>query len=124
VRARHRLSDTLDLTGAIRRREIGSRELLEHLLARVERLNPKLNAAITFDAGRARWRADEADRTLARGEARGPLHGLPMTIKDTFETAGMRTTAGAPSLSSHVPSHDATAVGAARRRRRDRLRQD
>jgi amidase len=101
---------TLDLAGAIRRRELGSRELLEHLLARVERLNPKLNAAITLDADRARQRADEADRALARGEARGPLHGLPMTIKDTFETAGMRTTAGAPSLSSHVPSDDATAV--------------
>jgi amidase len=76
----------------------------------VERLNPKLNAVITVDAERARERADEADRALARGEARGPLHGLPMTIKDTFETAAMRTTAGAPSLSSHVPSGNATAV--------------
>jgi amidase len=100
----------LDLAAAIRRREIGSRELLEHFLARVERLNPKLNAVVTLDAERARARADEADRALARGEARGPLHGLPMTIKDTFETAGIRTTAGAPVLSNHVPSRDATAV--------------
>jgi amidase len=90
----------LDLAAAIRRREIGSRELLEHLLARVECLNPKLNAVVTL----------EADRALARGEVRGPLHGLPMTIKDTFETAEIRTTAGAPAFSSHVPSRDATAV--------------
>ena len=100
----------LDLAAAIRRREIGSREILEHCLARVERLNPKINAVVTLDAERALRRADEADRALARGEVRGPLHGLPMTIKDTFETAGMRTTAGAPALSSHVPSRDAAAV--------------
>jgi amidase len=100
----------LDLAAAIRRREIGSRELLEHLLARVERLNPKLNAVVTLEADRARLYADEADRALARGEVRGPLHGLPMTIKDTFETAEIRTTAGARALSSHVPSRDATAV--------------
>ena len=63
--------------------------------------------------GSARARdADAADRELARGRARGPLHGLPMTIKDTFETAGLRTTAGAPELAEHVPD--------ARRRRRSR----
>ncbi len=100
----------LDLAAAIRRREIGSRELLEHYLARFERLNPMINAVVTLDAEHARQRADEADRALARGEAHGPLHGVPMTIKDTFETAGIRTTAGAPMLSRHVPSRDAAAV--------------
>ncbi|MGH7897682.1 MAG: amidase family protein, partial [Candidatus Binatia bacterium] len=100
----------IELAAALRRREVGSRELLDHYLDRVERLNPALNAIVTLDVERARRRADEADRALARGEARGPLHGLPMTVKDTFETAGLRTTAGAPVLSEHVPATDATAV--------------
>src|SRR5580765_1446578 len=86
------------LAKALRAGELGSRELLEHYLARVERLNPRLNAVVTLDLERARRRADEADAARARGALFGPLHGLPMTIKDSLETAGLRTTCGVPDL--------------------------
>jgi amidase len=99
-----------ELAAALRRRELGSRELLEHFLARIERWNPALNAVVTLDVERARAAADAADRALARGEAAGPLLGLPMTVKDTFETAGLRTTCGVPELSGHVPAADAISV--------------
>ncbi|HEY6649214.1 MAG TPA: amidase [Mycobacterium sp.] len=97
------------LAEAIRRRDLSSRELLEHYLARVERLNPPLNAVVTLDAEAARHAADNADAALARGEVTGPLHGVPMTIKDTYETAGMRTTSGLAAW-DHVPERDAEAV--------------
>jgi amidase len=98
------------LAAAIRTKRIGSRELLEHYVQRVERLNPRINAVVTVELDRARRRADAADAALARGEVWGPLHGVPMTIKDSFETAGLRTTAGAKELAQHVPADDATAV--------------
>jgi amidase len=97
------------LADAIRRRDISSRELLEHYLARVERLNPPLNAVVTLDTDGASKAADDADAALARGDIRGPLHGVPMTIKDTYETAGMRTTCGLEAW-DHVPELDAEAV--------------
>lgn len=99
-----------ELVAALRRKEVSSRELLDHYLARVERVNPRLNAVVTLDVERARKRAAAADEALARGELWGPLHGLPMTIKDTFETAGLRTTAGFSPLADHVPTVDAVAV--------------
>src|SRR6478672_13637554 len=83
-----------ELSEAIRRRELSSRELLDHYLSRVERLNPSLNAVVTQDPEAARSAADAADAAVARGEVVGPLHGVPMTIKDTYETAWMRTTCG------------------------------
>jgi amidase len=100
-----------DLLGALRRREVGSRELLEHHLTRIERFGPGLNAVVTLDVERARATADACDRALAQGEVRGPLFGLPMTVKDSFETAGLRTTCGVPELSQHVPRADAVAIG-------------
>lgn len=100
----------LELVVAIRNREISSRELLDHYLERSERHNPAINAIVTLDVEGARTRADEADAALARGEPWGPLHGLPMTVKDTLETAGVRTTAGAPIHREHVPTRDALAV--------------
>jgi len=99
-----------DLTAAIQAREVSSRELLEHYLQRVERLNPKLNAVVTLAVDAARERAAAADQALARGETWGPLHGLPMTIKDVYETAGIRTTCGIDTLADHVPSANAVAV--------------
>ena len=72
--------------------------------------NPAVNAVITLDAERARAAADAADAATARGDDLGPLHGLPMTIKDVFETEGLRSTSGAPELMDHVPDHDASAV--------------
>jgi len=100
----------LELAVAIRNREVSSRELLEHYLRRIERHNPAINAIVTLDVERARAQADAADAALARGESLGPLHGLPITVKDTVETAGLRTTAGAPLHAEHVPAQDAPAV--------------
>ena len=76
---------SFELAAAIRRRKVGSRELLDHYLARIERRNSRINAVVTLDVERARQRADEADRALSRGEDWGPLHGLPITVKDTLE---------------------------------------
>ncbi len=99
-----------DLAAMIRRKEISSRELLDYFLGAVAEKNEALNAVVTLDEGRAREAAADADEAIARGDALGPLHGLPMTIKDTFETAGLRTTAGAPEFSDHVPTRDADPV--------------
>jgi amidase len=99
-----------DLVAAIEAKELGSRELLDHLLARVDDLNPAINAVVTLDVERARAAADAADEATARGDDLGPLHGLPMTVKDCFETAGLRTTCGAPELADHVPATDAATV--------------
>ena len=98
------------LIAGLRTRRLGSRELLDRYLQRIDRFNPALNAVVTLDLDRARQRAEAADAALARGEVWGPLHGLPMTIKDAIETAGLRTTCGAEGLADHVPTIDATAV--------------
>jgi amidase len=103
LRPAHALAD------AIRHRDVSSRELLEHYLARVERLNSPLNAVVTVDADSALKAADAADAAIARGDAVGPLHGVPMTVKDTYLTAGMRTTCGLPAW-DHIPEDDAEAV--------------
>ncbi|MDH4146126.1 MAG: amidase [Acidimicrobiia bacterium] len=99
---------------AIRDREISSRELLDTYLARIDRLNPKVNAVVTLDEERARRAADDADRATAAGSATGRLHGLPVTIKDALETAGIRSTGGAVELAEHVPALDAPAVASLR----------
>ena len=82
---------------------LSSRDLLEHYVARIGRYNPSVNAVIAMDLEHARQRADEADAATLRGERWGPLHGLPMTIKDTWEVPGMACTAGAPEYRHHVP---------------------
>jgi len=96
-----------DLAAALRAKDVSSRELLALYEERIGRLNPSINAVVSPDFERARRRAAEADEATARGESWGPLHGLPMTIKDTYEVAGMRTTAGAPQYAEHVSSADA-----------------
>jgi len=95
---------------AIRRREVSCREVVLAQLERVRRHNPSLNAIVTLDEEGALRRADQADEALARGLSWGPLHGVPITIKDAFETAGLRTTAGYPPLAHHVPASDAPLV--------------
>lgn len=100
----------IELAKKIRQREVSSREVLDHLLERVATLDTRINSVVTIDAKRARAEADAADTALARGEIRGPLHGVPMTIKDSFQTAGMRTTSGAPELADFVPQEDAWPV--------------
>jgi len=104
-----------ELAAAIRGKEISSTELVECYLDRIEALNPGLGAVVAVAAERACSEAGEADRRLARGEQVGPLHGLPVTVKDCLETAGMRTTCGAAELAGYVPDHDAEAVGRLRR---------
>jgi len=106
---------TTELVAALRERRVSSRELLDGYLERIATHNPALNAVVTLDPDGARAAADAADRATARGHATGALHGLPMTVKDAFETAGMRTTAGAPDLAGYVPATDADAVARLRR---------
>jgi len=103
-----------ELATAIRTREVSARDVVEDHLARIARHNPRLNAIVTLDADGARRRADEADAAVARGEPLGPLHGVPVTIKDAFETAGLRTTASHKPLAHHVPGRDATVVARVR----------
>jgi amidase len=98
------------LAAALRAREFTSRELLELYLDRIERLNREVNAVVTLDADRARAAADASDAARARGDDLGPLHGLPVTIKDAIETEGIRSTGGATELVDHVPAADAPAV--------------
>ena len=106
------LRSATELVAALKSGTVGSRELLEVYLERIARLNPPLNAVVTLDAERARKAADAADHARSRGQSLGPLHGLPMTVKDTLETAGIRTTAGAPITSTRSPD---TAVRLSRR---------
>ncbi|MGC0400324.1 amidase [Streptomyces sp. SAI-126] len=93
---------------ALDRREISSRELLDLHLDRINASH--VNAVITRDDEAARAAAQAADERRARNEKRGSLDGLPLTIKDSFETAGLRTTSGAEDLADHVPARDADAV--------------
>lgn len=90
--------------------EISSRELLEASISRIERLNPAINAVVATDYEAARQRADAADAARARGESWGVLHGLPITLKDTWEVPGMPCTAGASALREHRPQKPAPAV--------------
>ncbi len=99
-----------ELMVALRQRSLSSRELTGHLLDRIGRENPRLNAVVALDAERALAAAADADAATARGAATGPLHGLPMTVKDVWETEGLVTTSGAPELAGYVPTTDALAV--------------
>jgi amidase len=99
-----------ELVSQMVRRQISSRELVEAYLQRIEQHNPALNAVVTLDPERAWVAADAADAAIARGMVLGPLHGLPITVKDCLATAGMRTTAGAAMLAEYVPEEDAEAV--------------
>ncbi len=98
------------LLAQLRERTLTAVELLERHRVRLERLNPALNAVIATNFEAARARAQQADQAAASGEFWGPLHGLPMTIKDTFEVAGMTTVAGAPMLKDYRPKAHAPAV--------------
>ena len=99
------------LLAALERKETSSEELLRLFLARIEKLRGAVNAVVTLDAERALGEARLRDAERASGELRGPLHGLPVTVKDSFETEGLRTTSGGtPELTAHLPARDADAV--------------
>ena len=99
-----------EVARAIRRGDVSSVELTTRTVERIKRYNPRLNAIVTLTEDAALARARAADEARARGDWWGPLHGVPCTIKDTFETAGVKTTAGVSSLAQHVPARDAAVV--------------
>jgi amidase len=105
----------VDLARRLRAREISARELLGAYLERIARVNPAINAIVTLAGERATEQAAAADEAAARGEFTGPLHGLPIAIKDLVETAGIRTTYGSPVFADHVPQTDAPMVTALKR---------
>ena len=109
------LEPATKLAARIRNGELSSRELLLVNLERAEALNPAVNAVITQDASGALDAAARADEARAKGHELGPLHGLPITVKDAIEVAGLRSTGGATALKDHVPSVDAPAVARLRR---------
>ncbi|MBI2218216.1 MAG: amidase [Candidatus Rokubacteria bacterium] len=99
-----------DLAAAVRRKTVGAVELLELYVARMEKYNPRLNAIVVTDLLGARARARAADRALARGQVWGPLHGVPITVKESFDVAGMPTTWGVPELKDSVATKNALLV--------------
>ena len=94
----------------LRARKIGSRELLEYFIRRIERYGEAINAVIVRDLERARARADQADREIGRRDLLGPLHGLPMTIKESFHFAGTPTTFGFPEFRGNLAVNNAVVV--------------
>lgn len=98
------------LAAAIARRELSSVDVVEAYLERIARVNPALNAVFQVQHESARAAARRADEDLARGRSHGPLHGVPMTIKDSLDTAGVISTAGTLGRREFVPGTDATVV--------------
>ena len=96
----------VDLAGMIRRREVSARELLAVCLARIDAVNPVLNAVVTLVPDMAEAWAAEADARTAQGDELGPLHGLPVAHKDLALTKGIRTTLGSPLFAHFVPTED------------------
>jgi amidase len=104
------LRSATQLLTMLRRRQIGAVELLNLFLARVDRLNPALNLIVCLDIEAALRAARQADDSLTAGASRAALHGLPMTIKDCWEVAGMTATCGIPALAHYRAARDAAAV--------------
>jgi aspartyl-tRNA(Asn)/glutamyl-tRNA(Gln) amidotransferase subunit A len=94
----------------VRDRKISPVELTQRCLARIERLNPKLNAFITVTAESALAQAREAESEIQRGHWRGPLHGIPIALKDLFDTAGVPTTAASGLFKDRIPAQDSEVV--------------
>jgi amidase len=99
-----------ELAALVRKREISPVEVLDAHLAVIDRLNPALNAIVTLAADRARTDARTAEQAVTRGDKLGPLHGLPIGIKDIVATANIRTTYGCPLYADNVPTEDAEVV--------------
>jgi aspartyl-tRNA(Asn)/glutamyl-tRNA(Gln) amidotransferase subunit A len=94
----------------IQKRKVSPVEITEACLARIERIDPQLNAFITVTAEAARQEARRAEEEITRGSWRGPLHGIPLALKDLVETAGVKTTAASAVLLENVPQSDAAIV--------------
>jgi len=102
------------LAAAIRDGRVTSAEVVDACLARIDEVNPALNAVVQFRADAARDEARQADAEVAAGDPLGPLHGVPMTIKDSLDTVDLITTGGSRGRASFVPAQDATVVRRAR----------
>jgi len=107
--------EIVQVSELLRRRKVSPVELLDAVLANVERLNPLVNAFITVNTDEARHAARVAEQEIIKRHYRGPLHGVPISIKDNIETRGLRTTAGSKILADFVPQQDADVVRALRR---------
>jgi len=99
-----------ELAPKIKARKISPVELTQAVLDRIEKLDPALNAYITVDAGGAMRAARRARRQIAAGKYLGPLHGIPISLKDLYDTKGLPTTAGSKIMRDRVPDEDATSV--------------
>ena len=109
------MTEPCDLTAVEARRLIGRKalspvELLESCLRRIEAVNPAVNAMVALDEPGARRAAQATEAAVMRGDELGPLHGLPVGIKDLEETAGLRTTYGSPIFRDFVPEADCGVV--------------
>ena len=100
----------IELTARVRRKDLSARDVMGAHLARIERVNPKVNAIVTLVADRAMADAARADDLVAKGGIPGPLHGLPVAHKDLVDTAGIRTTRGSRFYRDTVPARDALIV--------------
>ena len=103
-------SSAATLARSIRDKKVSALEVVEAHLRRIEEVNPRLNAVVQPAADKARAEARESDEALARGEVKGPLHGVPMTIKDSLDTAGIISTGGTQGRASYIPEADSTVV--------------
>src|ERR1051326_3542541 len=102
--------DLSEASRAVQKKEVSPVELTQACLARIEKLNPKLNAFITVTDMTALEDARKAEAEIARGEWRGPLHGIPLAVKDLVETAGVKTTAASAVLRDNIPAADAEVI--------------
>ncbi|TIN27277.1 MAG: amidase [Mesorhizobium sp.] len=103
-------SSTVDLAAAIAARKISAVEVLDAHLAQIDAHNQAVNAVISLDREGARSQATKADAALVHGDALGPLHGVPFTLKDMHETSGMKTTVGFPPFADYVAKQDSPVV--------------
>jgi amidase len=99
-----------EIAQAIRSGEISSLELTDHFIDRIERYDEDINAIVVRDFDRARDAAKQADEVQASGKARGPLHGVPMTIKESYDIEGLPTTWGFPEFKENIATSDAYVV--------------
>ena len=113
-----------EIAKALRKRTVSSVELVNDSLRRIAALDPKLKAFITVTAELAQSQARQADQDLADGKDRGPLHGIPVAVKDVFCTQGIRTTCGSKLFADHIPEHDAAVVERLASRRSSHRGQD
>src|ERR1700756_856352 len=99
-----------ELAPRLRRRELSPIEVTQECLERIEKLNPSLSAFITVTAESALADARTAEAEILRGEWRGPLHGVPIALKDLIDTAGVPTTAASALFQNRMPTEDAEVV--------------